>query len=501
MPSHNCPCCGNDLPNHYRVCPHDGTMLSGAHLQSDPVIGTILAGAYHITAPISAGAMGRLYEAVHTRLERRFAIKVMHSQFAKNPAAVARFEREARVTGRICSDHVVDVIDVMRVPDGRPCMVAELLEGEDLHCRMERLGRVDVLTALEITEQIGLGLAAAHAHGTIHRDLKPSNIFLAASADGSETVKLLDFGVAKCLSSEDITHGDAIVGTPAYMAPEQAVAAARVDVRADVYGVGAVLYRMLTGKAPHDSSDSTIALARLLSEEPQRPRALRPDLPADVEALVQLCLSRNPADRPQDALAVVAAVRGLLRAHGKTVERGAHAGPRRPQRMPDIDRREASGPTTWVVPVGRMEGVLSRADRLRWARPLSIAAVIGAAVAMGSFTLAVTRTALPPDGGRGDGITAVLTHLLAALTAALASYGLAITMRRHWQSLPALFRAARRAARAQLAGVACLGGCALIAAATDVAWLSPSGIVALVAAALAAVTSYGLEGRNRRRPA
>ncbi len=296
-----CETCGAAFPSTFNLCPHDATPLGARQGNGDPLLGAILGGAYRIVRVMGSGGMGRLYEAEHVRLPRRFAIKVIHEQYASNANAVARFEREARASSQIASDHVVDVLDVLRTPDGRPCIVAERLDGEDLQTRLERVGRLSYEDATTIARQICRGLAAAHAHGVVHRDLKPSNLFLCARADERITVKILDFGVAKLAGAPDITRGGSVVGTPAYMAPEQA-RCAEVDERVDVYGVGAVLYRMLTGRPPYEGSDPTATVVKVLGESPPSPRSLDPTLPRDVEQLVLRAMARDPERRPQTAL-------------------------------------------------------------------------------------------------------------------------------------------------------------------------------------------------------
>jgi serine/threonine protein kinase len=296
-----CSVCGERFPDDYRVCPRDGTPMGRAPAHEDPLIGTVIGGSYRVLGVLARGGMGRLYEAEHTRLARRLVAKVIHDLYAKHPDAVARFEREARAAARIESEHVVRVIDVIRTTDDRPCIVAERLEGEDLEARLVRHGRLSVADAVHIARQLARGLSAAHAQGILHRDLKPSNVFLHTTSDGREVAKLVDFGVAKLADGPDITRSGAVVGTPAYMAPEQARGASRVDQRADVYGLGAVLYRMLTGHSPHEAEDATASLARLLAEEPIPVTDFVPDLPSSVVDLVGRALARDPALRPPSA--------------------------------------------------------------------------------------------------------------------------------------------------------------------------------------------------------
>jgi serine/threonine-protein kinase len=261
-----------------------------------------LAGTFRILSVLGSGGMGRVYEAEHVRLPRRLAVKVMHESLAIFPEAMARFEREAQAAARIASEHVVEVVDVVRTRDGLPCLIAELLEGEDLSSLCERLGKVPVGIAITICRQICRGLAAAHAVGVVHRDLKPSNVFLVRRPDERVQIKILDFGVAKVSDAKDLTRTGVVVGTPAYMAPEQARGSAGTDLRADIYGVGAVLYRLLTGSSPFPDDDPGVTIGRVLNEDPKRPRDLDKGIPEGVELLIQRAMARSPKDRPQTAL-------------------------------------------------------------------------------------------------------------------------------------------------------------------------------------------------------
>jgi serine/threonine-protein kinase len=293
VPARVCPTCGGEYPLDFAVCPKDATPLGAAQTGDDPLVGIVLGGTYRILRAIAEGGMGRLYEAVHTRLERKLAIKVLHEAYARNAEGIARFEREAKTTARIQSDYLVQVVDVLRSPDGRPCIVSELLEGEDLQAIVDQKGKLSVAEAIPIARQICRALADAHAHNVVHRDLKPSNVYLARGPGGERRVKILDFGVAKNLGGEkELTQTGAILGTPQYMAPEQARGSAHVDLRADIYAAGAVLYRMLTGQSPY--GDDPNPLAKLLHEEPRRPRAIEKGIPEGVEAVIQDATVREP---------------------------------------------------------------------------------------------------------------------------------------------------------------------------------------------------------------
>lgn len=266
----------------------------------DPLVGTTLAETYRIDAVLADGGMGRLYRGFHLRLELPVAIKVVHSARGHRSEAVERAEREARSMADIQSENVVRVLDLCRTPDKRPCMVTELLEGEDLDVHLETHSRLPVDRALEIGISICRGLVRAHERGLIHRDLKPSNVFLARDGE-REVVKLLDFGVAKLEGADGLTQAGAFVGTPAFMAPEQAQAASDVDERADVYATGAILYTMLAGTPPYGSLDTTQTLMSLLKGDPPPITSVDSTIPSDIAAMVEAAMARDPKDRLSSA--------------------------------------------------------------------------------------------------------------------------------------------------------------------------------------------------------
>jgi hypothetical protein len=261
---------------------------------SDPFLGVVLAGTYRVERKLAEGAMGLVYEAVHLRLDVKVAVKTLQRDNGVRPESIERAKREARAMASIVSPHVVRIFDVVPGPDDLPCLVTELLVGEDLGARLARDRTVSVAEAIRIARCTAEGLAEVHRRGVLHRDIKPSNVFL--TSDGG--VKVIDFGIAK-LDEETgaLTHAGAFLGTPAYMAPEQAAAASRVDERSDVYGIGAILYHMLSGRPPYGDLDATQTLMRLLAGEPPRLRTLDGAVPEGLAALVERAMSRSPGDR------------------------------------------------------------------------------------------------------------------------------------------------------------------------------------------------------------
>jgi serine/threonine-protein kinase len=290
-----CPACGARYPADFRVCPRDATPLEDAPSDEDPLVGQLLDGNYEIVRVIGEGGMGRVYEARHTRLHtKRFAVKLLHHELAREPEVVTRFQREAEAASVLMHPNVVGVFDVNTSADGRPYIVAELLQGEELGKYLERLGKLPVAEAVHIVRQVCHALGAAHTAGIVHRDVKPENVFLAGP---NATVKVLDFGISKVAEfSDGLTKTGTVMGTPDYMAPEQA-RGDRVDARADIYAVGAILYRALTGRKPFEGQDPMAILTAVLTQEPERPSTLEPTIPLSLELIVQRTMAKSPNER------------------------------------------------------------------------------------------------------------------------------------------------------------------------------------------------------------
>jgi len=306
-----CTTCDERYPGDFLVCPRDATPLTdetGEHLV-DPLIGKLLGETYQIVRVVGEGGMGRVYEARHLRLkQRRYAVKTLHSDLAKNVEMASRFMREAEAVSGLAHPNVVDVFDVHHLPDGTPYLVGEFLEGEELADYVVKRGALEPVVAAGVAMQVCAALGAAHERGIVHRDMKPENIFVLKSsidamADGSAkglVVKVLDFGISK--SGDDdrqhLTKTGVIMGTPSYMAPEQA-RGKQVDNRADVYSVGACLYFMITGQRPFDADDPTTTIGMVLTQDPQRPREIDARIPEGLELIVQRAMAKDARDRYQ----------------------------------------------------------------------------------------------------------------------------------------------------------------------------------------------------------
>ncbi len=438
-----CRTCGEEYPSDYAVCPRDTTPLGLDRDAEDPLLGVVLAGTYRIARNLGRGGMGRLYEAQHARLDRRFAVKVLHEAQARSRDAVRRFEREARALSRIQSEHVLDVVDVIRTPDGRSAIVTGRLDGEDLKARLDRVGKLPVGEAISLARQVCRGLAAAHAEGVIHRDLKPSNLFLESTADGRTVLKILDFGVAKLRGEEDMTRTGAVVGTPAYMAPEQARGSAKVDERADVYAVGAVLYRMLTGRAPYSGDEPAQLLSSLLHEAPPRPRAIDRDIPPGLEALIQSAMARDPEQRVGSALDL----ERELAAFDQGGDRGSTW-------EPGAERPEVS---TLVLPRGSVDRARSLAKSARRARPVAFLLAVLASAAAAGVTALVVVGLQSLDGGARSAVETSAAWLLAGAACVGAASALMRWLGRAWVSVPEVLRVDRALGAGLLFGGAALG--------------------------------------------
>ena len=262
-------------------------------------------GNWRLQDVIGRGAMGEVYEAVHVASSQRGAMKLLSHASAHDPALVQRFLREVNIASRLRGAHLVQVFEAGISSDGIPYIAMERLDGSDLGARLRQETTLDLTQTSALVRQVAQGLGVAHAAGVVHRDLKPANIFRAAR-DGKDTWTLLDFGIAAVNGTTNgtLTHGD-IVGTPGYMSPEQALGN-RGDARSDIFSLGAVAYRVLTGVAPF-AGNVAVALHAVVYEGPPAPRSLTPELPSDVERVLALALAKDPGARFASVTAFAAA--------------------------------------------------------------------------------------------------------------------------------------------------------------------------------------------------
>jgi serine/threonine-protein kinase len=262
-------------------------------------VGAVLDGAYQVTALVSQGGMGTVYEALQLRLDRRVAVKVMAAELTENTEALARFRREVKITSKLAHPHIVQLLDFGTTDAGHPFLVTEFLEGEDLDQRLRRYERLPLPFAMDITRQVVAALAAIHSKGVVHRDLKPGNVFLVPIQGGGDVVKLVDFGISKLhAASTQLTHAPSMLGTPEYMSPEQASARSdAVDHRTDQWALACVLWRMLAGAPPFQGKDLNALLNSIVHDEPPPLLELAPRLTPDIEAVLRRALSKRQAGR------------------------------------------------------------------------------------------------------------------------------------------------------------------------------------------------------------
>lgn len=270
-----------------------------------PRVGAVVAGKYRIERKLGEGGMGLVVAATHLALGGQVALKFLSTGQELRPEAITRFTREAQSVARIKSEHIARVLDMGTVESGAPFIVMELLEGQDLHKFVRKNGPLPIVDAVEFILQAAEGVAEAHAAGIVHRDLKPANLFLSRKPDGAPFVRVLDFGIAKNVQAKkeagdvSLTVDTDVLGSPLYMAPEQIRNPKEVDPRADVWSLGAILYKLLTGRAAFEADNPSATLAMIVMEEPDPIHRLRPDVPPQLEAIVQRCLEKKIDQRFQ----------------------------------------------------------------------------------------------------------------------------------------------------------------------------------------------------------
>jgi eukaryotic-like serine/threonine-protein kinase len=295
-----CPLCRRQYPNERRYCLTDGQLLT---LQ-DPyhLIGRTIVGKYRIEALVGVGGMGAVYGAHHLGIDRRIAFKVLLPHLAlSNPHLVDLFEREAKTAGHLNHENVANVFDAGRTPDGLAYIAMEWLDGRTLAEELIAEGALTFERTADILRQVCAALGTSHALHVIHRDLKPANVMLTTRVDGSEQVKVLDFGIAKVASDTAGASVSSIMGTPHYASPEQFELGRKIDGRADIYSLGIMLFQMLTGSLPFEATSMRELISLHLTSSPPPLRELRSDAPEPLERLVTEMLAKQPDERPQNA--------------------------------------------------------------------------------------------------------------------------------------------------------------------------------------------------------
>ncbi len=264
-------------------------------------IGQIIDGKYRVTAQIGEGGMGAVYAGEHLKLHRKVAIKTLHPAVSQDPQVVTRFEREAQAAGRIGNDHILEVFDIGELPGGDRYMVMEFLDGEAMNTRLARLQRLTPQQIYPLVKQMLEGLAAAHAAGIVHRDLKPANVFILREKAGvRDYVKIIDFGISKFKTlgnDASQTRTGTIIGTPAYMSPEQARGLREADARSDIYAVGIIMYEAATGRVPFEGASTNDLLFKIFLNEVPPIASVAPDVDPAFGSLVMKALAKDPNDR------------------------------------------------------------------------------------------------------------------------------------------------------------------------------------------------------------
>lgn len=281
----------------------------------DLLVGSTVAGKYHIDRLIGRGGMGAVFQATNAAIGKRVALKFLGAETSKDGDAATRFQREAEAASLAESPHIVQIFDSGRSERGLPFLVMELLTGEDLRARLRREGRLDNESCVRIGVQILKALRQAHAAGIVHRDLKPDNVFLCRREDEPSFVKIVDFGISKLQQSpgvDTLTHKGAVLGTAFYMSPEQAQSFPDIDGRTDLFSVGAILYEMLTGEPPHTAPTYEAVLIAICTRDAPDVRQKAPNVPEKLARVVARALQRERAERYDSANEMLADLEATL---------------------------------------------------------------------------------------------------------------------------------------------------------------------------------------------
>ncbi|MEO8335805.1 MAG: serine/threonine-protein kinase [bacterium] len=271
---------------------------------STDLVGSIIAERYHVIKKLGEGGMGQVYLAEHVKMGRKSAVKVMNPGMVNDADAISRFNREAANASRINHPNVAGIYDFGETSEGLIYLAMEFIEGESLTSLVESAGALAPIRAARIAQQAAAGLQVAHDMGIVHRDLKPDNIMIAKNRDGSDCVKVVDFGIAKAAGAENqkVTKTGLVVGTPEYMSPEQ-LSGDKLDGRSDVYSLALVAFNMFTGKLPFPSETAQESMIMRLTDEPKSLREMNPNVawPAAVQSVMQRALQRKSGERYQKA--------------------------------------------------------------------------------------------------------------------------------------------------------------------------------------------------------
>lgn len=324
-----CPVCGRLYPEDSGFCPADGQQLTSATQvpvpadDQDPRIGQLLCNRYQVRRVVADGGMGRVYEALDMAERRALAVKVLHPDVVTDEVSVERFKREFEVSQQLPHAHIVEVLDFQPTPDGSYALVMEFLYGEELRATLKREGELPPARVVRLVSQVAIGLDQAHQRRLVHRDLKPDNLFLCQTPEGDIT-KILDFGSLKDKTdnAKKLTVMGTTIGSPYYMAPEQAQGLDTLDHRADVWALGAISYEAITGQVPFSGATGPAILLQILTKEPVPPSQAalgkKYPVPPTVDRALGNAFKKNAAVRTESVGAfadMLGAAYGLAGSH------------------------------------------------------------------------------------------------------------------------------------------------------------------------------------------
>jgi serine/threonine-protein kinase len=411
-----CSHCGKSYPLELDVCPIDGARLAKLKARPDSLLGRVFEGRYEVRMTLGQGGMGTVYRGWQLSVDREVAIKVIHPKLATDRTAVKRFLREARLSSRLSQPSIVNVYDFGQTDDGILYIVMELLRGHALSRELEAQQPMLLKRVVTIALQLCDALDAAHGQGIIHRDLKPGNIVILDEPPGRDLIKVLDFGLAKTLTTDtstQVTNTNAILGTPLYMSPEQ-IECKPSDQRADLYALGCMLYQMVTGRPPFVGDSVSAVLAHHISDAAD---PLPIGVPPGLVSVITRLMEKDPNKRIAAAAAVRAALLTVLEAGFSTNELS--------DTTPDVDPAEpASVVMTPMTPSMLRSSPIALAvtdpagSRLaapmvdstpsielappRRSRKLVVVAVVAVVGLAGGVGFVMTRNSLSPKAGPAD---------------------------------------------------------------------------------------------------
>jgi serine/threonine-protein kinase len=350
-----CPHCQIRYPPDTVYCFVDGAELVDIR---DPFIGTTIAGQYVVEDLLGEGGMATVYRARHKLVDRPCAIKVMRPALASDPNVRERFRREAKSAQSLTHPNVIEIFDQGETADGTPYIIMELLEGQTLSALIDE-EPVASVRAIPIMIQIARGIARAHDLGVVHRDLKPDNIFICGREDGTDLVKILDFGIARSRSDTRLTHAGELFGTPQYMAPER-VMGGETGPSVDLYAVGVIFFEMATARLPFEASDPASFLIKHMKEPAPSPRSINGRVPEPVDTLILQLLEKDPRLRPVDAHRIERDLVSLAHSLGARVPPEPEADPQSSSPGP-ARTRPAIALEQWRRRVGVFDQMIARA--------------------------------------------------------------------------------------------------------------------------------------------